>query len=151
MRSFCTVMTSTVFALVLAACAGGSGYAPSPPPEIEIRTGVVEQVNLTQIKSNHDAGLGAILGGIGGAGIGSLIGAGTGRDVAIAAGAIAGAIGGNMAQQKYFDQPQAAQQVYVRLSSGVLVMITQPVNPDVYAGRKVYVDGTGIDARVLPR
>ena len=32
------------------------------------------------MKSNHDAGLGAVLGGVAGAGLGSLIGAGTGED-----------------------------------------------------------------------
>ena len=135
-------------ALFLAACASPGANSPS---EVEIRTGVVEQVNLTTIKSNHDQGVGAILGGLAGAGIGTLIGAGTGRDVAIAAGAIAGALGGNYAQQKYYDQPQAAQQVYVRLQSGVLVMITQPINANLVPGAKVYVEGSGSDARVILR
>jgi outer membrane lipoprotein SlyB len=135
-------------ALFLAACASPGANAPS---EVEIRTGVVEQVNLTTIKSNHDQGVGAILGGIAGAGIGSLIGAGTGRDVAIAAGAIAGALGGNYAQQKYYDQPQPAQQVYVRLQSGVLVMITQPINTNLSQGAKVYIEGSGSNARVILR
>ncbi len=106
---------------------------------------------MTTVKSNHDQGVGAILGGIAGAGIGSLIGAGTGRDVAIAAGAIAGALGGNYAQQKFYDQPQAAQQVFVRLQSGVLLSITQPVNPNIVPGARVYVEGSGIDARVILR
>jgi outer membrane lipoprotein SlyB len=106
---------------------------------------------MTTIKSNHDQGVGAILGGIAGAGIGSLIGAGTGRDVAIAAGAIAGVVGGNYAQQRFFDKPQPAQQVFVRLQSGVLVSITQPVNPNIVPGAKVYVEGSGGDARVVAR
>ena len=60
-------------------------------------------------------------------------------------------MGGNIAQQKYFDKPQPAQQVFVRLSSGVLISITQPVNPNLYKGQRVYIEGTGIDARVLPQ
>src|SRR5215468_1273520 len=136
------------FGLVGCASPGGGGGGPS---EAEIRTGVIEQITLTEVKSNHDQGLGAVLGGLAGAGIGSLIGAGTGRDVAIAAGAIAGAVGGNIAQQKYFDRPQPAQQIYVRLSSGVIIAVTQPVNPVLFTGQRVYVEGYGIDARVLPR
>ena len=136
----------------LAACGstGGGMMGGGAAPPVEIRTGVIEQITATEVKSTHDQGLGAIVGGIAGAGLGSLIGAGTGRDVAIAAGAIAGAIGGNVAQNRYFDKPQAAQQVYVRLQSGVLVAITQPVNPALARGMRVYVEGQGHDARVVP-
>ena len=142
------LLTATVIALLLTACASPGGNSPS---DVEIRTGTVAQVNMTTVKSNHDQGVGAILGGIAGAGIGSLIGAGTGRDVAIAAGAIAGALGGNYAQQKFYDQPQAAQQVFVRLQSGVLLSITQPVNPNIVPGARVFVEGSGSDARVILR
>ena len=137
----------------LAACGstgGGLSGGGNPPPPVEIRTGVIEQISQTQVKSTHDQGLGAIVGGIAGAGIGSLIGAGTGRDVAIAAGAIAGVIGGNVAQNRFFDKPQAAQQLIVRLSSGVLVVITQPPNAALVRGMRVYVEGQGHEARVVP-
>ena len=150
MKPLARTLGAAAVALGLAACAS-SGGSTAPVGEAEIRTGVIEQITLTEVKSNHDQGLGAVLGGLGGAGIGSLIGAGTGRDVAIAAGAIAGAVGGNIAQQKYFDRPQPAQQIYVRLSSGVIIEVTQPVNPVLFTGQRVYVEGYGIDARVLPR
>ena len=136
--------------LVACGSTGGGMMSSSAPPPIEIRTGVVEQITATEVKSTHDQGLGAIVGGIAGAGLGSLIGAGTGRDVAIAAGAIAGAIGGNVAQNRFFDKPQPAQQVYVRLQSGVLVAITQPVNPALARGMRVYIEGQGHEARVVP-
>ena len=139
---------------ILAACqstgGGMMGGGAPPPPDVEIRTGTIEQISMTEVKSTHDQGLGAIVGGIAGAGLGSLIGAGTGRDVAIAAGAIAGAIGGNVAQNRFFDKPQPAQQVFVRLQSGVLVSITQPVNGALVRGMRVYVEGYGHDARVIP-
>jgi outer membrane lipoprotein SlyB len=138
--------------VTLAACGstGGGMMGGGATAPVEIRTGVVEQITATEVKSTHDQGLGAIVGGIAGAGLGSLIGAGTGRDVAIAAGAIAGALGGNVAQNRYFDKPQPAQQVYVRLQSGVLVAITQPVNPALARGMRVYVEGQGHEARVVP-
>jgi outer membrane lipoprotein SlyB len=148
MTRFFHALATAIVALTLVACAGPG---PSMPSEQEIRTGVIEQITLVQVKSNHDQGLGAVIGGIAGAGLGSLIGAGTGRDVAIAAGAIAGAFGGNYAQQRYYDKPEAAQQIYVRLQSGVLVMITQPVNPALASGQRVYVEGSGSSARVIPR
>lgn len=142
------MLAALAFSATLVAC-GTPG--DNQPTETEIRTGVIEQITLTTVKSNHDQGVGAILGGLAGAGIGSLIGAGTGKDVAIAAGAILGAVGGNYTQQRYYDQPQAAQQIFVRLQSGVLVTITQPVNTALVQGQRVYVEGSGSSARVIPR
>lgn len=153
MRRLCSHLFAAMAISTLVACGstgGGMMGGGGPPPPVEIRTGVIEQITETQVKSTHDQGLGAIVGGIAGAGIGSLIGAGTGRDVAIAAGAIAGVIGGNMAQNRYFDKPQAAQQLIVRLNSGVLVAITQAPNPALARGMRVYVEGQGHEARVLP-
>lgn len=138
------------FLLVGCGSTGGGMMGGGSPPPVEIRTGTIEQITDTTIKSEHDKGLGAIIGGVAGAGLGSLIGAGTGRDVAIAAGAIAGVIGGNVAQNKFFDKPQPAQQVIVRLTSGVLVAITQPVDARLSRGMRVYVEGQGHEARVVP-
>ena len=149
MNALLKTMTAVVAAITIAACGSTGGMSSGSAP-VEIRTGVIEQINLTEVKSTHDQGLGAIIGGVAGAGLGSLIGAGTGRDVAIAAGAIAGAIGGNVAQNRYFDKPQPAQQLFVRLQSGVLIAITQPVNPSLQRGMRVYVEGTGHEARVVP-
>jgi outer membrane lipoprotein SlyB len=131
-------------AAMISACSTTGGSAPP-----EIRTGVVEQVNLTEVKSTHDQGLGAIIGGVAGAGLGSLIGAGTGRDVAIAAGAIAGAIGGNVAQNRYFDKPSRA--------AVIRAFAERRPDRDHAAGKSrdpardaVYVEGTGHEARVVP-
>jgi outer membrane lipoprotein SlyB len=148
MRQFVSVMTAAALALLVAACASPG---PGGPGEAVVQSGVIEQINATEMKSNHDAGVGAIVGGLAGAGLGSLIGGGTGREVAIAAGAIAGAVGGNYAQKQFFDKPQPAQQVIVRLASGVLVSITQPVNSSLRPGQKVLIEGTGASARVVPQ
>jgi len=118
--------------------------------ELEIRQGVVEQITATQIQSNHHRGIGAIVGGLGGLGIGSLIGGGTGRDVAMVVGTIGGALLGNDVQRKR-DQPESAQQVIVRVRNGVLVAITQPVDTRLKIGQRVYVEGNGEGARVVPQ
>ncbi|MGH6630318.1 MAG: hypothetical protein ACREB3_11365, partial [Burkholderiales bacterium] len=55
-------------ALALAAC------ATPPPAPPEIREGMIEQINSASIPSDQHLGVGAILGGVGGAAIGSLFG-----------------------------------------------------------------------------
>ena len=147
MRHTLSTLTAASLLLVLAACAAPGGG----PTEMEVRTGVIEQINAAELRSNHDLGVGAIVGGLAGAGLGSLIGAGTGREVAIAAGALAGAVGGSYAQRQYFDKPQPAQQVIVRLTNGVLVSITQPINSTLRQGQKVTIEGAGSSARVVPQ
>ena len=62
-----------------------------------------------------------------GAGLGCLIGAGTGKDVAIAVRAIAGAVGGQYVENKY-EISKPGQQMVVHLNSGVPVVVTQPAN-----------------------
>jgi outer membrane lipoprotein SlyB len=135
-----------VLALGITACA-----APGAQPgEMEIRRGTIEQINAVQIQTNQHQGLGAVVGGLAGLGIGSLIGGGTGRDVAMVAGTIGGALIGNEVQKKH-DQPIPGQQVFVRTSSGVLVSITQPSNAALRVGQRVYIEGNGEGARVMPQ
>jgi outer membrane lipoprotein SlyB len=118
------------------------------PGELEIRQGVIEQITPTQIQSNQHRGVGAIIGGLGGLGIGSLIGGGTGRDVAMVAGTLGGALFGNEIQKRH-DQPVPGQQIIVRVKSGVLVAITQPVDANLRTGQNVYIEGSGEGARVV--
>lgn len=150
MKTFASWLAVTFLGLVLGGCAAvgaGSGGAG----ETQIRSGKIEQITLTQMQTNHDSGVGAILGGLGGLALGSLVGQGTGRDVAMVAGALAGGVGGNYVEKKKYDQPVDAQQIIVRTQSGVLVQVTQPINPALTKGLKVYVEGTGNEARVVPQ
>ncbi len=104
MKTIASWLTLALFGLVLGGCAAvgaGSGGAG----ETEIRSGKIEEITQTQMQTNHDSGVGAILGGIGGLGLGSLIGGGTGRDVAMVAGALAGAAGGNYIERKNMISP----------------------------------------------
>jgi len=139
-------LSAFALALFLTACAGPG----MQPEQMEIRSGVIEQITLVQLPSNHHMGVGAIVGGVAGLGIGSLIGGGTGRDVAMVLGAVGGALVGNEVQKKY-EQPVQGQQIIVRVANGVLVSVTQPVNPGLRQGQRVYVEGSGENARVVPR
>jgi outer membrane lipoprotein SlyB len=133
--------------VLLTGCASIGG---SQPGEMEIRSGVIEQIEGAQIQSNHHQGVGAVVGGLAGLGLGSLIGGGTGRDVAMVLGAVGGAVAGNEVQKKK-DAPQPGQQIIVRTTSGVLVSVTQPVDPGLRTGQKVYIEGSGENARVTPQ
>jgi len=141
-----SVAASLLISLGLAGCA-----TPGPQPgEVEIRRGTIEQITAVQLASNHHQGVGAVVGGLAGLGIGSLIGGGTGRDVAMVLGAVGGAVAGNEIQKKH-DKPVAGQQIIVRTGNGVLVAVTQPVNPGLRVGQGVYIEGNGDGARVVPR
>jgi outer membrane lipoprotein SlyB len=133
-------------ALVLAACAAPG----SQPGSMAIRQGKIEQIAPTTIASSQHTGVGAVLGGLTGLGIGSLIGGGTGRDVAMVVGAIGGTIAGSEVARRY-DTPLAGQQVFVRTDSGVLVEVTQPVTPGLSVGQRVFIQGNGEAARVVPQ
>ena len=146
MNSLTRLLVCAALSLTLTACATGSNNAG----EMEIRSGKIEQIYPAQITSSHHTGLGAIAGGLGGLALGSLIGKGTGRDVAMAAGAIGGAMVGNEVQKKN-DQPIPAQQIIVRTSSGVLVAITQPLGQPLFVGQRVYIQGNGESAVVTPQ
>jgi outer membrane lipoprotein SlyB len=144
---------SFVLALVmLSGCAGQGGMdglADGASP-VEIRRGRVEQITAVPVEHPHQLGIGAVLGAGAGVGIGSLIGAGTGRDVAMVIGGLAGAAGGEYAQNRY-ESKQVGQQVVVRLDNGVLVVVTQKPNPSLFVGQRVYIEGAGQSAAVIPQ
>lgn len=133
-------------AVAITACA-----APGAPNDaFEVRQGIIEQITDTQIQSPHHAGIGAVIGGVSGLGIGSLIGRGSGRDVARVLGAVGGAIGGNELQKNY-DRPLPGQHIIVRTDAGVLVSVTQAVDTRLHAQQRVYLEGNGEGAHVIPR
>ncbi len=139
-------LAAFALALVLTACA-----APGPQPgSMTIRQGKIEQITPTTISSSHHTGIGAVLGGLTGVGLGSLIGGGTGRDVAMVVGAIGGTIAGSEIARRY-DSPVAGQEIFVRTDSGVLVEVTQPVTPGLRVGQRVFIQGNGEAARIVPQ
>ena len=132
-------------ALFLSACATSTTTG-----EVEIRAGVIEQITQVELSNTRPAGVGAVVGGLAGLGIGSLIGGGTGRDVAMVLGTVGGAFAGHAVQQHY-EKPVPGQQIIVRTSNGVLVSVTQPTTQELRQGQKVYIEGSGTDARVVAR
>jgi outer membrane lipoprotein SlyB len=150
MKKVLNSLLATTLSVLLVACAA-NGPSGGSPGEMEIRSGKIEQITPAMMQTNHDSGMGAVLGGLGGLAVGSLIGGGTGRDVAMVAGTIGGAFAGNAIEKKKYDQPVQGQQIIVRVTSGVLVSITQPVNTQLRTGMKVFIEGSGTDARVMPQ
>jgi outer membrane lipoprotein SlyB len=146
MSQFFSRVAVLALALVLAACAAPGSQSGS----MEVRQGVIEQIMPADIQSPAHTGVGAVVGGLTGLGIGSLIGGGTGRDVAMVLGTIGGTIAGAQVAKRY-DRPQPGQQIIVRTKTGVLVTVTQPINPGLRVGQRVYLEGAGEDARVLPQ
>ncbi len=141
-----TRIAAILLAFLLAACATSGGQTG----EVEIRSGVIEQITPVQMTSSQGLGVGAVVGGVVGLGVGSLIGKGSGRDVAMVLGTIGGAYAGHKVQQRYKD-PVQGQQIVVRTTTGVLVTVTQPANPNLAVGQNVAIEGNGEDARVVPR
>ncbi len=150
LNRFIPHVIAAALVLTLCACATPGSQSAAQPGAMEIRQGVIEQITTGTLSDNQHAGVGAVVGGLAGLGIGSLIGAGTGRDVAMVAGALGGALAGNEVQKKY-DQPIPAQQIIVRVRSGVLVQVTQPAGPAMFVGEQVYIEGNGEGARVVPQ
>jgi len=136
--------------LLMLALTAGPASGQQQVGAAEIRQGVIEQITPVQLASNHHRGVGAIIGGLGGLGIGSLIGGGTGRDVAMVAGTLGGALFGNEIQKRN-EQPVPGQQIIVRVKSGVLVAVTQPADANLRTGQAVYIEGSGEGARVIPQ
>ena len=138
-------VAAMAMALLLAACAAPGGGSSG---SMEIRQGVIEQIMPTELQSPQHTGVGAVVGGLAGLGIGSLIGGGTGRDVAMVLGTIGGTIGGAEVAKRY-DRPLPGQQIIVRTKTGVLVTVSQPVNAGLRVGQRVYIEGSGENARVM--
>lgn len=137
--------------LALVLCLTACAVAPGPTPgAMEVRRGVIEQIMPTQLQTTHQPGIGAVIGGVGGLAIGSLIGRGSGRDVAMLLGAVGGGLLGNEEQRRY-DQPVPGQQIIVRTNSGVLVSVVQPFDPNLRTGQRIYLEGSGMAARVVPQ
>jgi len=132
-------------ALWLAGCATPAQQAAMP-----LRQGTIEQITPNQIASSHHSGVGAVIGGVGGLGVSNLVGSGTSRDVAEVISTLSGRVDPDDFQRKY-EQPIDGQSIVVRISNGVLLFVTQPVTRPLSVGQRVYIEGYGEYARVIPR
>ena len=130
----------------------GDTYTASQAKQAQnVTYGTIVSVRAVNIQAGSDEN---VLGAIGGAVLGGLlcntIGGGTGRNLATAAGAIAGGMAGQQAQGAL--NTTKGVQLEVRLDSGKTVVIVQKADNTAYRqGQRVAVIGNGNNLTVSPR
>ena len=124
-----------------------SENAPVPLPNnrVCVNCGVVESVNLIEVKGEGSY-LGTIGGGVVGALLGNQVGGGNGRTVAQIAGALGGAYAGRALEGK--TRTTNHFEVLVRLQNGSAQTISFAAEPGFKVGDKVQVNA-GVISRIL--
>ncbi|OYW39864.1 MAG: hypothetical protein B7Z35_02970 [Hydrogenophilales bacterium 12-61-10] len=148
----------TVSLLLVAGLAGGCaemgslggtqyGETNSSSASQSDRNGTIVQLETIQVDDKYKLGVGTAAGAV----AGGLLGAGIGDSTtATVAGAVLGGVAGTYAESK-LGQKQDAQRIVVNMSTGGSVTITQPVDNRLRDGMRVRVEGSGTNARVVPR
>lgn len=110
------------------------------------RDGTIAQLENIQVDKNYKLGVGTAVGAV----AGGLLGAGVGNSTtATVAGAVLGGVAGTYAESKMAKQD--AQRITVNMRTGGSVTITQPQDDRLRQGMQVRVEGSGENARVVPR
>lgn len=110
------------------------------------RNGTIAQLESIKVDDQYKLGVGTAVGAV----AGGLLGAGVGDSTAATvAGAVLGGAAGTYAESKM--QKKDAQRVTVDMATGGRVTITQPVDARLRQGMNVRVEGSGENARVVPR
>jgi outer membrane lipoprotein SlyB len=110
------------------------------------RDGTIAQLENIQVDDNYKLGVGTAVGAV----AGGLLGAGVGDSTAATvAGAVLGGAAGTYAESKMAKKD--AQRITVNMVTGGRVTITQPVDTRLREGMRVRVEGSGENARVVPR
>ncbi|OGU24464.1 MAG: hypothetical protein A2580_11295 [Hydrogenophilales bacterium RIFOXYD1_FULL_62_11] len=147
----------TVSLLLAASLAGGCaemgslggtqyGETDSATASQSERNGTIAQLENIQVDDKYKLGVGTAVGAV----AGGLLGAGVGDSTtATVAGAVLGGVAGTYAESKMSNQD--AQRIVVNMSTGGSVTITQPVDNRLREGMRVRVEGSGTNARVVPR
>lgn len=151
-----SLLCSSVF--VLEGCApriGGSNYSVRGAGEMsDTHRGVVVSLRPITIsaktaENENQPGAGALAGGLAGAYGGAQIGRGHGSLIAGGLGALAGAVGGHLAERGLSDQEGFEYQV--RLDDGRLTTIAQGADPLLRVGQRVLVIKSNKDrGRIVP-
>jgi outer membrane lipoprotein SlyB len=127
---------------------GGTKYGEtsSPTASQSERDGTIAQVENIQVDDNYKLGVGTAVGAV----AGGLLGAGVGDSTtATVAGAVLGGVAGTYAETKI--SKKDAQRITVNMVTGGRVTITQPIDNRLREGMRVRVEGSGENARVVPR
>ena len=110
------------------------------------RDGTIAQLENIEVDDKYKLGVGTAVGAV----AGGLLGAGVGDSTtATVAGAVLGGVAGSYAESKI--RKQDAQRVTVNMVTGGSVTITQPMDGRLRQGMSVRVEGSGENARVVPR
>lgn len=127
---------------------GGTKYgeASSPAASSSDRHGTIAQLEKVQVDDNYKLGVGTAAGAIAGGILGSKLGDST---TATVAGAVLGGAAGTYAESKI--KKKNAQQVTVNMKTGGSLTILQPEDTRLRVGMNVRIEGSGEDARVVPR
>jgi outer membrane lipoprotein SlyB len=110
------------------------------------RDGTIAQLENIEVDDKYKLGVGTAVGAV----AGGLLGAGVGDSTtATVAGAVLGGVAGTYAESKIAKKD--AQRVTVNMVTGGRVTITQPMDDRLREGMDVRVEGSGENARVVPR
>jgi len=110
------------------------------------RNGTITQLETIKVDDNYKLGVGTAVGAVAGGLLGSGVGDST---TATVAGAVLGGAAGTYAESKIAKKD--AQRVTVNMATGGSVTITQPIDARLREGMSVRVEGSGENARVVPR
>jgi len=146
-------LTLMILAGLVGGCAdmgnlGGTKYGESSGTMASQseRDGTIARLENIQVDSNYKLGVGTAAGAV----AGGLLGAGLGDSTtATVVGAVVGGVAGTYAESKY--SKRDAQRITVNMATGGTVTITQPVDNRLSEGMRVWVEGSGENARVVPR
>ena len=112
------------------------------------RYGTIARLEYVQAENKqYKLGVGTAVGAVAGGIVGSQVGDSTGATVA---GAVLGGLAGTYAESK-IGKGSAAQHVTVNMNSGGRITILQPQDTRLQEGMRVRVEGSGDNARVVPR
>jgi outer membrane lipoprotein SlyB len=110
------------------------------------RDGTIAKLESIEVDDKYKLGVGTAVGAV----AGGIIGAGVGDSTtATAVGAVLGGVAGTYAESKIHKQD--AQRVTVNMKTGGTVTIVQPMDGNLREGMAVRVEGSGENARVVPR
>lgn len=110
------------------------------------RDGTIAQLQNIEVDDKYKLGVGTAVGAV----AGGLLGAGVGDSTtATVAGAVLGGVAGTYAESKI--DKRDAQRITVDMVTGGRVTISQPIDARLREGMRVRVEGSGENARVVPR
>lgn len=135
-----TAMLVGAFVLFAAGCA-------SPPRETDVRHGRIVRIDPVSLQSDHQLGVGSVLGTVAANALGHPGGAGSNRAVAEVLGALGGGYGSEGLKDEY-PARRPGEHLTVALNNGVAVGVTQLAAGDLRTGDCVRIDGSGETARV---